>query len=157
MVYGERGNGPLDERVFIWTDALPEWVREYDQNSYVELAVLIPLRPSPAVPSTPVYVPTWLQPLIDPALDESALPGIVTRIVGRFGFETIVYGTAKTKHRGGDERFFFWTTVANGWFGWNHSATRSDRTISPSGLGVPSSDLVDNGSQVARSAESSVL
>jgi DNA-binding CsgD family transcriptional regulator len=37
MVYGARGNGPLDERVFIWTNAPPDWVREYDQNSYVEI------------------------------------------------------------------------------------------------------------------------
>jgi DNA-binding CsgD family transcriptional regulator len=77
--------------------------------------MLIPLHPNPAVPPTPVYVPTWLQPLVDPALDEKSLPGVVTKIIARFGFETMVYGTAKTKHRGGDERFFFWTTVPQAW------------------------------------------
>jgi LuxR family transcriptional activator of bioluminescence operon len=77
--------------------------------------MLIPLQPHPAAPPPPVYVPTWLQPLVDPALDEKTLPAVVTKIISRFGFETMVYGTAKTKHRGGDERFFFWTTVPKAW------------------------------------------
>ncbi len=37
MVYGAKGAGPMDERVFVWTTAPPEWVQEYDQNSYVEI------------------------------------------------------------------------------------------------------------------------
>jgi DNA-binding CsgD family transcriptional regulator len=77
--------------------------------------MLIPLQPSPAMPPTPVYVPVWLQPLVDAGLDEKSLPAIVTTIIARLGFETMVYGTAKTKHRGGDERFFFWTTVPQAW------------------------------------------
>lgn len=66
----------------------------------------------PATPSgiaaAPVYVPAWLRPLVDPGMDEKSLPRVVTNMISRFEFQTMLYGSAKTKHRGGDERFFFW-------------------------------------------------
>jgi len=37
MVYGAKSVGPDDERVFVWTTAPPDWVREYDQQSYIEV------------------------------------------------------------------------------------------------------------------------
>lgn len=37
MVYGATSTGDEDERVFVWTTAPAEWVREYDQNSYIEI------------------------------------------------------------------------------------------------------------------------
>ena len=60
MVYGARGNGPLDERVFIWTNAPPEWVREYDQNSYVEIDPRI--KKGWEMPLPLVWDNAWLRP-----------------------------------------------------------------------------------------------
>lgn len=37
MVYGGKSIRLEDERVFVWTTAPPDWVREYDQNSYIEI------------------------------------------------------------------------------------------------------------------------
>src|SRR3954454_6221995 len=77
--------------------------------------MLIPLKPHAELPPIPVYVPDWLKKLVDPQLDDKRLRAVVSEILARLGFDTMVYGTAKTKHRGEDDRFFFWTTVPAAW------------------------------------------
>lgn len=77
--------------------------------------MLIQIDPSPDKLPAPVSVPSWLKYLMDPSLDNRSFPGAVQEVLARLGFQTMLYGRAKTKHRGGDERFYFWTTVPSAW------------------------------------------
>jgi DNA-binding CsgD family transcriptional regulator len=77
--------------------------------------MLIPIQPAPELPTGHLSVPTWLKHLVDPSLNEASLPAAIDKVLAYLGFQTMLYGTARTEARGGDERFYFWTTVSPEW------------------------------------------
>jgi DNA-binding CsgD family transcriptional regulator len=77
--------------------------------------MLIQLHANAASLPPPVAIPEWLAGVADPNLTDQSLAEAVTKVISRWGYTTMLYGTARTAMRGGDQRFHFWTTVPAEW------------------------------------------
>jgi len=77
--------------------------------------MLIQLHANAASLPPPVAIPAWLTGVADPNLTDESLARAVTRVISAWGYTTMLYGTARTAMRGGDQRFHFWTTVPAEW------------------------------------------